>query len=137
MKKLLKRLWISLALVVALGFLLIGGVKSTGKTHSYPQLKASCDDALSKSPTSSALDTWLHVNQISPRRMTGPLDESFKGILVANGISSADANRAASCTYFGSLHVRGGFLSTHVAYGYFVFSADGALIDYSLHDIYY
>ena len=130
-------LWISLALVMALGFLLIGGVSSTGKTHSYPELKASCDDALKKSPNSAALDTWLNVNQIPVQRVTGSLDESLKWVLVSNGISSAAANRAASCTYFESLHVRGGFLSTHVAYGYFVFTADGSLLDYNIHDIYY
>ena len=123
--------------VVALGVLLVSGCILTDSTPSYPELKASCDDALSKSPNSAALDTWLNVNQISAKRVSGPPDEWFKGILVSNGISSADANRAASCTYFESLDVRGGFLSTHVAYGYFVFTADGSLIDYNIHDIYY
>ena len=123
--------------MVALGVLLVGGCVLTDRTPSYPDLKASCDDVLSKTPQSSALDTWLNSNHISAQRRSAPLDESFKGILVSNGISSSDANRAASCTYFESLHVRGGLLSTHVAYGYFVFSADGILIDYSLHGIHY
>ncbi len=122
---------------VALGALLVGGCILTDSTPSYPELKTSCDDVLTKSPRSAALDTWLEANRISSNRVAAPLDESFKGILVSNGISRADANRAASCTYFESLHVRGGFLSSHVAYGYFVFAADGGLIDYSLHDIHY
>lgn len=123
--------------VVALGVLLVGGCILTDRTPSYPELKASCDSALSKSPDSAALDAWLNKNQISAKSVPGPLDEWIKGILVSNGISSADANRAASCTYFESLHVRGGFLSSHVAYGYFVFSGDGSLIDYSIHSIQY
>lgn len=123
--------------IVALGMLLVGGCILTDSTPSYPELKASCDDVLSKSPNSAALDTWLNANRISTQRVAGPLEESFKGILVSNGISSADANRAVSCTYFESLRVRGGFLSSHVAYGYFVFSDDGSLIDYSIHDIHY
>ena len=115
----------------------MGGCILNDDRPSYPELKASCDDALSKSPNSAALDKWLNANQISPQRVSGPLDERFKEIPVSNGISSADANRAASCTCFESRHVRGGFLSSHVAYGYFVFSVDGGLIDYSLHDIYF
>ena len=137
MKKSLKMPWICLALLMALGVLLVGGVVPTGQTPSYPELKASCDDVLSKSPQSSALDKWLDANRIPSQRVAGPLDESFKEILVSNGISSADADGAASCTYFESLHVRGGFLSTHVAYGYFVFNVDGSLLDYSIHDIHY
>jgi hypothetical protein len=137
MKKPLKMLWICLALMMALGVLLVGGVVSNGKTLSYPELKASCDDVLSKSPQSAALDTWLDANRISSHRVAEPLDESFRRILVSNGISSANANKAASCIYFESLRVRGGFLSTHVAYGYFVFTADGSLLDYNIHDIYY
>ena len=126
--------WIGAA--VALGVLLVGGCILTDSKPSYPELKASCDDVLSKSPTSAALDTWLNMNRISPQRLTGPLDESFKRILVSNGISVADADRAASCTYF-DLHVRGGVLSSHVAYGYFVFTSDGALNNYSIHSIQY
>lgn len=122
---------------VALGVLLVGGCILTDSKPSYPELKASCDDALSKSPTSATLETWLNMNRISPQRLTGPFNESFKRILVSNGISVADADRAASCTYFGSLHVRGGVLSSHVAYGYFVFTSDGGLIDYSIHSIQY
>lgn len=127
--------WICAAAV--LGALLVGACILTDDTPSYSKLKASCEDALTKSPRSAALDKWLNANRISARRVTGPLDESFKGILVSNGISGTDANRAASCTYFEGLRVRGGFLSTHVAYGYFVFASDGTLIDHSIHGIYY
>ena len=127
--------WICAA--AALGVLLVGGCILTDDTAPYSELKASCEDALTKSPRSAALDTWLGANHISSQRVAGPLDESFKGILVSNGISSSNANRAASCTYFESLRVRGGFLSKHVAYGYFVFTAEGSLLDYNIHDIYY
>ena len=127
--------WICGAAV--LGVLLVGGCILTDDTPTYSELKASCDEVLSKSPNSAALDTWLKANRISSQRVAGPLDESFKGILVSNGISGSNAKRAASCTYFDGLHVRGGLLSTHVAYGYFVFASDGSLIDHSIHDIYY
>ncbi len=127
--------WICVA--IALVVLLVGGCILTDSTPSYPELKASCDAALSKSPKSSTLDAWLNENHITPMRTTGPPRESIKGVLVSNGISSIDVDRAESCTYFESLHVRGGFLSTHVAYGYFVFDSKGSLIDYNIHDIYY
>lgn len=127
--------WVCVVLV--LGLLIIGGVILTDGTASYLELKESCDGTLSKSPSSDTLDAWMKANQIPSERRSGPLDDSFKQILVANGIPKTAATDAASCTYFESLHVRGGFLSTHVAYGYFTFASDGSLIEYKMHDIYY
>ena len=132
-----KMRWGCVALVIVA--VLVGGfvLTDSAPAPSYPELKASCDDALSKSPRSETLDAWMNANHISSRRRTEPLEDSFKDMLVSNGISNAAVNRAATCTYFEGLHVRGGFPYRHVAYGYFVFSADGSLIDYSIHDICY
>lgn len=127
--------WVCVALV--LGALLVGGIALRNSTPSYPELKSSCDEALSRSPRSETLEAWLNANQIAYRQQPGPFEDSGKGHLVASGISSAAANRAATCIRFGGLDVRGGFLSRHVAYGCFVFSEDGSLIEYSIHDIYY
>lgn len=135
MKMTRKLRWICAAAL--LGAVVTGGCILTDDTPSYPELKASCEDALTNSPRSAALDKWLDANRISAWRVAGPLDESLKGILVSNGISRADANEAASCTYFVGVHVRGGFLSTHVASGYFLFTSDGELIDHRIQDIYY
>jgi hypothetical protein len=117
--------------------LFAGFVFFTNDAPDYDGLKSSCDDALSKSPSSGTLNAWMKSNQISGHYKKEPFDESFKHILVSNGISAGSLDRASSCTYFEGLHLRGGFFSTHVAYGYFVFAVDGSLIDYSIDHIYY
>lgn len=130
-----KTRWLCAALL--LGILLVGGAKLDDSTPSYAELKARCDEALSNSPRSESLDVWLNANRISSHRKEAPFERLFADMLVSNGIPATAVNRAATCTYFESLHVPGGFFSTHVAYWYFVFSADGSLIDYTIHDIYY
>jgi hypothetical protein len=121
---------------VLVAILFVGLVALPDKHPSYSELKASCDSALSKSPHSETLDAWMSSYQISPHRHIAPLDESFKNILVSNGISQRAVDNAASCTYF-EQRVQGGVLSRHVCYGYFVFASGGALIEYSVHDIFY
>ena len=102
----------------------------------FPKLKASCDNALRKTPNTETLDQWLKANGIPFQRREGPLYGDFQNILIQEGIPLADLHRSSSCTYFESLHVRG-FFARHVAYGYFLFAADGSLINYHISDISY
>ena len=125
--------------VLALCILLVIGTVVTGNTstkHSYPELKASCDMALAGSPTQATLDAWMNANHIVSWQQLEPLDDSLKSTLVSYGISKTVADSAASCTLFDT-DVSGSGLSRHVAYGYFLFSADGSLIDSNLHQMNY
>ncbi len=134
--------WSRVAFVI--GAIIIAGVIAyprligfSSDVPTYGELKASCDDFLSKSPRADALDAWMRTNQIVPQYRRTPLEQSFKDILVYNGLQTENVNKAATCTYFETRRVQGRFLSSHAVYGYFIFDADGALIEYSMHDIYY
>jgi hypothetical protein len=123
-------------IAMIIGILFVAIVPSANNYPSYSELKTSCDAALTSSQHSEALDKWMSKFQILPQRRNDPIDDSFKSILISNGISRSAVDSAVTCTYF-EQRVQGGFLSRHVCYGYFVFGPGGALIEYNIHDIFY
>jgi hypothetical protein len=122
--------WIFVALVLGA----LGGVVLSDRTPSYPQLKASCGEALLMSPRIENVEVWLTANQIPTMQRPGHL---LKNVLVDNGVSAAAVDEITTCIYFSGFPVRGGIFSRHVVYGYFFFSRDGSLIEHVMYDIYY
>ena len=128
--------WGDLALVTAVA--LLTGVYFIIRGPSYTELRESCYGALAKSPRSETLDAWLKANRISASHRTIQSDESFKEFYVSDlGIPAESVDKAVTCTSFQIYDIRGGLLSVHTVYGYFLFSADGSLVDSHMYDIYY
>ena len=146
--KLHRRRKLLIAITLGCCLLLVGAVLRIDRhpsihVLSFSQVEASCATTLRTSPRIEALETWLKANKISYARKEAPYDkppydEWFKDMLFSHGLSRSDVERSSSCITFGSLHVSGGgFLANRVASGFFIFSSDGALIDYHLDSICY
>jgi hypothetical protein len=103
---------------------------------SVSKLEKGCAVALEKSPSAETLEAWLVKSRIRYQKREAPYDEMFKEVLEYNGITRAELEQSKSCIYFENVPVRGGFLARHLAYGYFVFSADGSSISHTMHDGY-
>lgn len=102
---------------------------------SFDKLKEGCAITLQESPHAEALEAWLTKNSIPYQKRVAPYESMFGGILVDNGIPQSEVAQSKSCIFFERVPVRGGFLASHFAYGYFVFRADGSPIRYQIFDI--
>lgn len=99
----------------------------------FADLKEACDTTLRATPRLEALQALLAARKIPYKQKQAPLDEMFKEILVSNQIGRPDVERSSRCLYFENIPIRGGFPGYSLAFGYFVFSEDGALISYYIH----
>lgn len=127
-----KRLLGYFALVAVM---LLTGVYFTVRGPSYTELKESCYDALAKSPRSETLDAWMEANHIGGRH-SAVGDDDKDHFVSYLGMPTETVDKAVACTSF-QTEVRGGLLSRHMVYGYFLFSADGTLVDSRIRDIYF
>jgi hypothetical protein len=131
------RIKIFLGCLATIVVILFVGINPSANNHpSYSELKKSCDTALSQSPDTKTVDKWMKKYQLKPQRWNDPIDKSFRDILITSGISKSAVDKGFTCTSF-EQRVRGGFLSRHVCYGYFVFDSEGLLIEYKIYDIFY
>ena len=101
-------------------------------------LRESCEAAVNANPRVEGIKAWLDANKISYRdEKTPPIGNGYQGSLTDEpplynlwqlGIRRNDVERSASYISFEEFPVRWGC----GACGYFLFSADGTLIDYRL-----
>jgi hypothetical protein len=131
------RLWIKrlfVAMAVSCGVLLVWAYFQG--PPSFSKLKGGCAITLQKDPRAEALEAWLIKNRIPYQKREAPYDGMFKEILGYNGISQTEVEQSKSCIFIENVPLRGGFLASHLAYGYFVFRADGSPITYRIFDVY-
>ena len=123
----------SLGVLIGLAFLFF---PSDGSS-SYNQLRESCALALREAQRIETVKAWLKANKFPYQlKKTPPIrtayGETLDDVLLYNlwqlGLQRDDVERSESYISFGEFPVRwGGGVR-----GYFLFSADGALIDYRL-----